>query len=319
MDSPSPRATTAEMWPVMTNLCSGSHSAARRLFLRCGVMVGLLRWSGGVSATSVTLGSGDSASVIRRLRFEIRVQNTGAETLPAQSLWTYAPVRQTSYQALVHVSSSLGLDQQFDGLGHTVLHWRLPPLPPHGTRVVGWEVTVRLWKAPRTEAIEAKGWLSAERHIESEDADVRRLAARLTRGASMDTVRAIYDWVSREIHYEGYIADDWGALRALNERRGDCTEYAYLVVALCRAAGIPARAIGGFVAPQDAAPRSSEYHNWAEVFVDGSWRLVDAQRQVFLHDADQYVAFRHITDRVLSPMGLTHRFVSDGSAVVHFR
>lgn len=67
-------------------------------------------------------------------------------------------------------------------------------------------------------------------------------------------------------------ADEAGptALDILRERKGYCAEHALLFVALCRAAGIPARRCSGFVCIGD----DWGAHAWAEIWV-GKWMGVD--------------------------------------------
>ena len=55
---------------------------------------------------------------------------------------------------------------------------------------------------------------------------------------------------------------------------GDCTEYAVLLAALCRARGIPARVAIGLV--YVSAAQGFAYHMWNEVWVDGRWMPLDA-------------------------------------------
>jgi len=56
----------------------------------------------------------------------------------------------------------------------------------------------------------------------------------------------------------------------LATKRGDCTEFSVLMVALCRAAGIPARANVGIM----CARNIFAYHMWPEVYV-GQWLPLD--------------------------------------------
>ena len=60
------------------------------------------------------------------------------------------------------------------------------------------------------------------------------------------------------------------ALEILRDRKGDCSEHALLFVALCRAAGIPARRCSGFVCIGELWGS----HAWAEIWV-GAWIGVD--------------------------------------------
>lgn len=58
---------------------------------------------------------------------------------------------------------------------------------------------------------------------------------------------------------------------------GDCTEYAMLAAAMCRAAGVPARtALGLVYAPARDGNPYLAYHMWFEVFAEGQWLPLDA-------------------------------------------
>jgi transglutaminase-like putative cysteine protease len=124
--------------------------------------------------------------------------------------------------------------------------------------------------------------------------------------------------VSNNIEYSGYITEDRGALYALTHRQGDCTEYAHLVVALSRANNIPARMIGGYVTEHDIVPKPQDYHNWAEVFLKGVWRIVDAQKQRFFPENGEYTGFRIYCENNANIIGNRHRYRMEGALRVGF-
>lgn len=91
----------------------------------------------------------------------------------------------------------------------------------------------------------------------------------LTGGAK---VAAIRDWVEQRLDYvPGVSTAQTTAVDTYVERRGVCRDYAHLMIALCRAAQIPAR-IAGVYAPSVQPP---DFHAVAEVFLDGGWHLID--------------------------------------------
>jgi len=89
-------------------------------------------------------------------------------------------------------------------------------------------------------------------------------------GAKIGRMR---DWIeSRFTYTSGSSTSETGALDSFVERRGVCRDYAHVMIALARAAHIPARMASAYalrVAPQD-------FHAVAEVYLDGDWHLVDA-------------------------------------------
>jgi transglutaminase/protease-like cytokinesis protein 3 len=58
---------------------------------------------------------------------------------------------------------------------------------------------------------------------------------------------------------------------------GDCTEYAMLAAAMCRAVGVPSRTALGVVyaPPKDGKPYLA-FHMWFEVIADNQWLPLDA-------------------------------------------
>lgn len=95
-------------------------------------------------------------------------------------------------------------------------------------------------------------------------------------------VLKIYNFVTKHVRYMAQ-DEEMGALWALNNGVGDCSEYSYLFVALCRAARIPARIQAGF-AFHSSSETTEDGHMWAEYYlenygwipVDATWRLFDA-------------------------------------------
>jgi len=242
------------------------------------------------------------------------LSNPSSEELRDQSVWIYVPAGETPTQRLTGLQVSAAHEVLSDTLGHRIVKLRLASLPALATRVVTIAAEVALREVP-VQTVQPKSptpWLEPERHIETMDPDIRSLAVELRCPSERETSRAIYDWVRGNLHYAGFVADDLGALYALKERRGDCTEYAYLAVALARANNIPARMVGGYVTDRSMAPRAEEYHNWAEFFFEGAWRLVDAQKESWLSPAQQYIAFRFYRDKQINPVGLAHRFRVEG-------
>jgi hypothetical protein len=97
-----------------------------------------------------------------------------------------------------------------------------------------------------------------------------------------EKVSKIYNFAITHMRYATQ-DEERGALWALENAVGDCSEYSYLFVSLCRAAGIPARIQAGF-AFHHVGEVLEDGHMWAEYYlenygwipVDATWRLFDA-------------------------------------------
>lgn len=88
-----------------------------------------------------------------------------------------------------------------------------------------------------------------------------------------EKVIAMRDWVTRELRYVAGVSDGHtSATDTFVRREGVCRDYAHLMAALARAASIPARLVSVY-APNVTPP---DFHAVVEVWLDGSWHLVDA-------------------------------------------
>lgn len=116
-----------------------------------------------------------------------------------------------------------------------------------------------------------------ELHIESNNPQIRRLAQQipLPRGDICQQVRAYYDYVGDNLLYT-FNGGDWGAQAALGDFGADCTEYASLMIALCRAAGVPARYLEGLQLTGSDRGEARLEHSWVEVYLPGiGWAPFD--------------------------------------------
>jgi transglutaminase-like putative cysteine protease len=115
-------------------------------------------------------------------------------------------------------------------------------------------------------------YLRPELHIESSNVQIIDLANELSEGkdTACEKARAFYDHVGDNLIYT-FNRANWGAQAALGEMGADCTEYASLMIALCRASGIPARYVEGLAVPGEEAQDSARTeHAWLEVHLPGS-------------------------------------------------
>ena len=134
--------------------------------------------------------------------------------------------------------------------------------------------------APAGKAVERPGdeYTESSYFITSADARVRTLAATAV-GRETDPWKkalSIERWVRKHMRVtsEEALATADHVAKTL---RGDCTEFAMLTAAMCRAQGIPSRtAVGLIYADGVGQPPSFAFHMWTEVWIDGHWRSLDA-------------------------------------------
>lgn len=96
---------------------------------------------------------------------------------------------------------------------------------------------------PERPGKDVRPFLAPSPAIESRHARIRALAKELSadKPSAWQVVEAIYDWVRDHVKYrDGALK---GAVKALEDGYGDCEELSSLFIAVCRAAGIPARTV----------------------------------------------------------------------------
>ena len=238
-----------------------------------------------------------SYSLERQLRYSFTVQNKTSKPLQGAEFYIYAPVKQTSFQKALELSVSHPYELIVDESGNRQLRFKLD-FPPFGVKVVSITATVALSEIPESLPVEdTSEYLGQQKYIELHDPSIGSLAARFSSQDPMQQLQRAYSWVAQNIAYAGYIEEDRGALYALRNKRGDCTEYMYLFAALARSQGVPTRGVGGFVIAEDALLKARDFHNWAEVYIDNKWRVVDPQHKKFLQKEPDYVAMRLLSER----------------------
>jgi methionine-rich copper-binding protein CopC len=119
-----------------------------------------------------------------------------------------------------------------------------------------------------------KKYLVPTSHCQSTNPKIKALAAKLTKGSTSDYAKAskIFNWVRNHVSYSFYYNTRKGAVGTLNSRSANCADTAHLVVALERAAGIPARYNHGTCRFSSGTWYG---HVWAQVYVNGKWYYAD--------------------------------------------
>lgn len=256
---------------------------------------------------------------LRRLRFTLVFTNQTPFSLLNQIFWCYLPANTLHTQKVISVDVSMQFQIHTDILEQKILELRFSEFSPYSKKIVTFTATVECFdKLHKIQLEHIENWLVPERFIEVENQRIKDLSIKLKKSNQAETAYAIFEWVRNNIEYAGYIPEDLGALQALNTLRGDCTEYASLVVALARANHLPARMIGGYVIENDSSPRPEDYHNWAEIYFDGTWQLVDSQKNTWLRSNKEYIIFRVHSNKITNPIGNNHRYFLKGEVKVSF-
>ncbi|MBN1223104.1 MAG: transglutaminase domain-containing protein [Candidatus Aminicenantes bacterium] len=138
-------------------------------------------------------------------------------------------------------------------------------------------------------------YLQSTIFCQSDDNDIRALAGEIVgrETNSWTAAKKIAQWVNTEMK-PNYDVGFASAREILENREGDCSEHTVIMVTLCRAVGIPARAAVGIM----YGGGIFAYHMWPEVFVgrwvalDPKWLAVDKTSGEYYTDAT-HLKFGH--------------------------
>ena len=106
------------------------------------------------------------------------------------------------------------------------------------------------------------------------NSQIQALAKSITssKTSTYDKAVAIFNWVRDNIGYSFYYNTKYGAVGTLNAKTGNCVDTAHLLIALERAAGIPAR----YEHVKAQFTSGTWYgHVIAQVWVNGKWYNAD--------------------------------------------
>lgn len=111
--------------------------------------------------------------------------------------------------------------------------------------------------------------------------------------------RKLFNYIIEHMEYE--LVGGWNIAPTVLERgNGSCSEYSFVYIAMCRAAGIPARYVGSIVIRGDDASYDEVFHRWVEVYMPGyGWMPVDPSGGDQKWPADQANYFGFLNNRFL--------------------
>lgn len=239
--------------------------------------------------------------------YSFSIKNTSSERVSPVDIQVYSPLPQTSNQKRLRLDSSHDFSLAQSTTSGQLMLFELGSLAPYETRIVKVKSEVAFSEESNTlPRVNARSFLGAEPLIEVKNNNVVIQAGKLKKDTEIQTANAIYDFVTKHIEYAGFVKQDLGAAYALQSKKGDCTEYAALVVALARANDIPSRLVNGFLYPSGGVLKPADYHSWAELYINDQWLIVDAQRGNFNRNQSYYIGLKVYSEGESSSMRLAY-------------
>ena len=118
-------------------------------------------------------------------------------------------------------------------------------------------------------------YLKSTQSCDVDNAKIKKLVYKLTKDCKndKDKARVIFNYVRDTVSYSFYYNTRYGAVGTLNAGTGNCVDHAHALVALYRAAGLPARYVHGTCTFSSGGTYG---HVWAQVLIGNTWVVADA-------------------------------------------
>lgn len=252
------------------------------------------------------------------LEHTYELHNHGPDRLDHVDVYLALPARHPTFDLVSGLTLlAPGARTLTDPWGQRAAHHRFDHVKAGTTLRVGWRARVRLHEVrtfPYPHKVKPLGPVPphVRRYLADGDKyDLRhgriQKAVREAVGAEKNPywrARRIYRYVHQRMTYK--LAGGWNAApRVLARGTGSCSEYSFLFIAMCRAAGIPARYVGSLVLRKDLASWDDVFHRWVEIHLPGlGWLPVDPSRGDKPSEAERGEAFGQLTpDFVVTTQG----------------
>jgi transglutaminase-like putative cysteine protease len=122
-------------------------------------------------------------------------------------------------------------------------------------------------------------WLLPSRLCESDRLYERAWELFGQTAPGVERVQAVCDWIHENVEYGVPSVPTTATLEVFQRRGGMCRDFAHLGVTFCRALGIPARYVFGYM-PDIGIPGPyppMDFHAWFEVWLGERWWTYDAR------------------------------------------
>lgn len=188
------------------------------------------------------------------------------------------PLNENEKQYLSNVQASIKPTRLYSDGVNTIAQYIFDDIGPQKMNIVmQGEATVRTYNIKNAKILnkklthekDLKRYLQPEPLIESDDSYIKSIANKIQGDTQEEILENIYRYIQDNMTYT--MMHNIGAKKALQMKKGKCSEYAAIMIALCRAKNIPARMVIGNIAREQFTQ-----HNWVEVYYDKyGWVMYD--------------------------------------------
>ncbi|MCK9401056.1 MAG: hypothetical protein M0Q51_13830 [Bacteroidales bacterium] len=246
--------------------------------------------------------------------FTHQLKNFGPGMVTSADLYIAIPVNRDNQELMGNPTFNMDpTDFVTDRWGQKTAHFYFENLKAGETKTVEMSTVVKTWEVRYFIFPDKVGSLDqvpeeiSNKYLEDNEKfqlthPIIRRAVSQAVGDEMNPywiMRNIFDYINDNMYYE--MTGGWNtAPTVLARGNGSCSEYTFVFISMCRAAGIPARYAGSVVVRGEEASMDDVFHRWAEVYLPGyGWIPVDPSRGDQDWPRDQAAAIGSVSGTLL--------------------
>ncbi len=246
------------------------------------------------------------------LTYTVDVWNYGKDPLTTLDTWVALPESRENQKIVSGPQyDEAPLEVVETSTGQRYAHWVFSKLaaPGRAQVVLGWAVALSRvdWFIDPGDVVAhipkdvKKAYLADTEKYLIDDPYVRKVIKAVVGDETNPywKARRLYEWEIEKLEYE-LAGGHENAPKVLERGTGSCSEYTFSYVALCRAAGVPARYVGSLVVRKDDASTDDVFHRWAEIWLAPyGWIPVDVNHGDRPLARERALGFGHLTNNLL--------------------
>jgi transglutaminase-like putative cysteine protease/sugar lactone lactonase YvrE len=250
---------------------------------------------------------------LRKVIFTHQVKNFGPGMVTTADLHIAVPVNRHNQELIGESSYNIRpTDFVTDRWGQRTAHFHFENIKAGETKTVEMLTTAKTWEVRYfifPDRVGSIGEIPGDLEMYLEDNEKFQITHPVIRDAVKTVagdkenpywiVRDIFDYINANMYYE--MTGGWNtAPTVLSRGNGSCSEYTFVFISMCRAAGIPARYAGSVVVRGEDASMDDVFHRWAEVYLPNyGWIPVDPSRGDADWPRDQAAAIGSVSGTLL--------------------
>ena len=244
----------------------------------------------------------------RQILYEFRAQNMTPRSTKMAEVRAYVSAGHEATQITTKISQADNQSLLADEAGNELILVKFKEMSAGESTKIHVVVNMAYRDKPKTVAEPTLDmYLQDEPFIEVDSEKIKSVVEKIKVDSASDAVTNILSWIKENADVKNKQTDtenieprslpeEYGAIDVLENRHVPQSGRVYLFIALCRAAGIPARGVVGALTDSSIKDERVTLVVLPEYYDEGSWNVVDIMNYKKIDSVSNYIALRTIEE-----------------------